>query len=56
MHFALRCYIKIALHYALHFNTQKQYTFISVHIYIIYRVVLIPNYKCTYDQSDPIEK
>ena len=25
------------------------------YIYIIYRIVLIPNYKCTYDQSNHIE-
>ena len=36
--------------------SKKQYTFLYVYIYIIYRVVLIPNYKCTYDQSDQIEK
>ena len=35
---------------------KKQYTFISVYIYKIYRGVLILNYKRTYDQSDQIEK
>ena len=36
--------------------SKKQYTFLYVHIYIAYCVVLIPNYKRTYDQSDQIEK
>ena len=36
--------------------SKKQYTFIYVHIYIIYCAVLIYNYKRTYDQSDQIEK
>ena len=36
--------------------SKKQYTFLYVYIYIIYRVVLIPNYKRTYDQSKQIEK
>ena len=36
--------------------SEKQYTFLYVYIYIIYSVVLIPNYKRTYDQSDQIEK
>ena len=35
--------------------SQKK-TFLYVYIYIIYGVVLIPNYKRTYDQSDQIEK
>ena len=56
MHFALRCYTQRAWHYALHFNIQKTIHFLYVFIYIIYRVVLIPNYKRTYDQSDQIEK
>ena len=56
MHFALRCYIQRAGHYALHFNIQKTMHFLFVFIYIIYCVVLIPNYKRMYDQSDQIEK
>ena len=36
--------------------SKKQCTFLYVDIYIIYRAVLIPNYKRTYDQSDQIEK
>ena len=36
--------------------SKKQYLFLNVYIYIIYRVVLTPNYKRTYDQSDQIEK
>ena len=32
--------------------SKKQFTFLYVFIYIIYSVVLIPNYKCTYDQSN----
>ena len=43
-------------HYALHFNIQKTKHFSLCSIYGIYRVVLIPNYKRTYDQSDQIEK
>ena len=31
---------------------KKQYTFLYVYIFIIYRAVLIPKYKRTYDQSD----
>ena len=34
--------------------SNKQNTFIYIFIYIIYCVVLIPNYKHTYDQSDQI--
>ena len=34
MHFALRCYIQRALHYALQFNIQKQYTFLYVYMHI----------------------
>ena len=50
MLFALRFYM-------LHFYMQKRknilrYVFISK----IYRIVLIPNYKRTYDQRDQIEK
>ena len=53
----LRCYIQSALHYALHFNIPKTMHFsLRKYIYIIYRVVLIPDYKRTYDQSDQIEK
>ena len=37
-------------------NFPKQYTFIYVFILGIYRFVLIPNYKSTYNQSDQIEK
>ena len=36
--------------------SKKQFTFLYVQLYIIYRTVLIPNYKRTYDQSDQIEK
>ena len=36
--------------------SKKQYIFLYVLIYIIDRVVLIPKYKRTYDQSDQIEK
>ena len=36
--------------------TKKQYLFLNVYKYIIYRVLLTPNYKRTYDQSDQIEK
>ena len=36
--------------------SKKLCTFRYVNIFIIYRVVLIPNYKRTYDQSDQIEK
>ena len=36
--------------------SKKQCTFRYVYLYIIYRVVLIPNYKRTYDQTDQIEK
>ena len=53
---ALRCYIQRASHYALHFNIQKKMHFSLRYIYIIYRAVLIPNYKRMYDQSDHIEK
>ena len=56
MHFALRCDVQRASHYALHFNIQKTINF-SLRVYIyIYGGVLIPNYKRTYDQSDQIEK
>ena len=41
------CYILIS---------KKQYTFLYVFMYVLYGVVLIPNYKRTYDQSDQIEK
>ena len=36
--------------------SQKQYTFLYIYIHIIYRLVLIPNYKHKYDQSDQIKK
>ena len=36
--------------------SKKQYTFLYVYICIIYRVVLVPNYKRTYDQINHIEK
>ena len=36
--------------------SKKQFNFCYVYIYIIDRVVLIPKYKRTYDQSDQIEK
>ena len=35
---------------------KKQYTCLYVFLYIIYCVVLIPNYKRTYDHSNHIEK
>ena len=56
MHFALRCYLQRAWHYALHFKSKKRYTFLYVLMYKNYLAVLIPNYKRTYDQSDQIEK
>ena len=34
--------------------SKKQYTFSYVYMYIIYRVVLITNYKRMYDRSDQI--
>ena len=36
--------------------SKKLYTFRYVYMNIIYRVVLIPKYKRTYDQIDQIEK
>ena len=42
------------MHYIL--ISKKQYAFLFVYIYILSCVVLIPNYKRTYDQSDQIEK
>ena len=36
--------------------SKKQYIFSYVLIYIIYRLVLVPKYKRTYDQSYQIEK
>ena len=36
--------------------SQKLCTFRYVNIFIIYHVVVIPNYKRTYDQSDQVEK
>ena len=36
--------------------SKKQCTFRYLFMYIIYRAVLIPNYKCTYYQRDQIEK
>ena len=36
--------------------SRKQCTFRYLYIQIIYRVVLIPNFKRTYDQIDQIEK
>ena len=47
MHFALRCYIQRAWHYALHFNIKKKKTLFFMFKYIIYPGVLIPNYKRT---------
>ena len=38
------------------FICKKQCTLHYVFISIIYRIVLIPNYKHTYDQSDQIDK
>ena len=35
--------------------SKKQYTFLYVYIYMICCLVLIPNYKRPYDQSDQIE-
>ena len=43
---------KSALFFAYKNVTQS----VRIYIYIIYRIVLIPNYKRTYDQSDQIEK
>ena len=41
----------------VNFNTQKTMRFsLRLYIYIIYRIVLIHNYKRTYDQTDQIEK
>ena len=56
MHFDLRFYVQKALHFALHFYMQKTMHFASRYIYIIYCIVLIPNYKRTYNKSDQIEK
>ena len=36
--------------------SKKLCTFLYVHKYIIYRVILLPKYKRTYNQSDQIEK
>ena len=41
MHFALRWHIQRAWHYALHFISQKQYTFLYVYKNIIYRGLTI---------------
>ena len=38
------------------YHEKKKDTFLSVYIYIVYRAVLIPTYKRTYDQTDQIEK
>ena len=38
------------------FICKKQCNLRYVYIYIIYHIVMIPNYKRTYDQSDQIEK
>ena len=56
IHFALRFYIQKAWHFALHFYMQKKCTLCYVFISKIYRIVLIPNQKHTYDQSNQIEK
>ena len=54
--FALFCSIQRVRHYALRFNIKKKCTFRYIYIYIIYCAVLKPKYKCTYDQSNQIEK
>ena len=68
MYFALHFYIEkqFTLRYVAMYKepdtmryiliSKKQYTFHYVYIYIIYSVVLIPNYKRTYDQSYQIQK
>ena len=68
IHFALHFYIQQIMNFALRFiyticDTmryififKKRCTFRYVYIYIIYLIVLVPNYKCTYDQSNQIEK
>ena len=56
MHFALIFYIQKAWNFALHFYMQKQFTLHYVFISKIYDIVLVPNYKHVYDQSDQIEK
>ena len=43
MHFTLRMYMQKTIHSSLRFISK------------IYCIVLIPNYKRTYDQSDEIE-
>ena len=56
IHFPLRLYIYKARHFALRFNMQKKFTLRYVFIYKLYCIVLITNYKRTYDQSNQIEK
>ena len=65
MHFSLHFYLQkqCILRYIFytksstflfHFYPQKKLRYVS--IFKIYRIVLIPNYKHTYDQGNPIEK
>ena len=56
MHFLFRFLCTKALHSALHFYKKNIYTLGSVFICKSYRIVLLPNYKRTHDQSNQIEK
>ena len=68
MHFAWHFYIEKTMHFAFVaiykesdtmcyiLISKKQNTILYVYMHIIYDVVLILNYKRTYDQSEQIEK
>ena len=56
MHFVLRFYIQQAGQFPLHFLCKKQCTLFYAYIYIVHGIVLIPNHKCMYDQSNHIDK
>ena len=51
MHFALRCIYKKHETLRYIFICKKQFTLCYVFISRIHRILLIPNYKCTYNQS-----
>ena len=56
MHFALRFCVKKSRHFALYFYMQKTMHFAVCFISKIYRILLIPNFKRTYNQRDLIHK
>ena len=56
IHFVLSFYFQKAKNFALHFYMQQKSILSYIFISKIYHIVLILNYKCTYDQINQIKK